>query len=128
MRLNYDWSKDDFKKEDKLKALNAAYKFAEYTFTITENRKYFPFKYRDIVVAIRRNSIAIPTLIDIAKKHKEVRTEYGQRAIDRIDDVLFLMKLLYKINNNLGAKKVDEWKRLACDIKYLTIAWIYPQK
>jgi hypothetical protein len=128
MRLNYDWTKDDFKLEEKLKALNAAYKFAEYTFSITENRKYFPFKYKMIVDSIRNHAMTIPILIDIAKKHKEVRTEYGQRAIDRIDDVLFKMKLLYKINNNLGAKKVDEWKRLACDIKYLTIAWIYPKK
>lgn len=128
MRLNYDWSKDDFKLEEKLKALCSAYKFAEYTFTITENQKYFPFKYRMIVDSIRNNAMTIPTLIDIAKKHKEVRTEHGQRAIDRIDDVLFKMKLLYKIDKNLGAKKVDEWKRLACDIKYLTIAWIYPKK
>ena len=128
MRLNYDWSKEDFKLEEKLKALSAAYKFAEYTFTITDNQKYFPFKYRMIVDSIRNHAMTIPTLIDIAKKHKEVRVQYGQRAIDLIDDSLFKMKLLYRIDKNLGAKKVDEWKRLACDIKYLTIAWIYPKK
>lgn len=128
MRLNYDWSKDNWHEEEKLKALAAAYKFASYTYDIADNNKYFPFKFRKLLSKIQDRADDIPTYIDIAKKHKELRVKYGQHAIDLIDDVLFKMKLLYKMDPNLGAKKVDEWKRLACDIKYLTIAWIYPKR
>ena len=124
----YDWSKDNWVEEEQLLALRAAYEFAEYTFTLTDKDKFFPHKYKMIVDAIRNHAMTIPTLINLAKWNTKERKKYGQQAINRIDDALFKMKLLYKIDSNLGSKAVDKWKKLACDVRYITYAWINSKK
>lgn len=124
MGYNFNFDKDEWGEDEELLALRVAYEFAKETFDLADKNKYFPFKYKMIVDTIKAHAMIIPTLINIGKWEKKSRKECGEKAIKRIDDSLFLMKLLYKLDSNLGSKPVNKWKSKACEVKRITKAWI----
>lgn len=106
----------------------SAKELRKYTFQITTNVTTFPKRYIKIISRIQDYVLDVPDIIYEANRDKENRQILGGKAIGRIDKLLSLIDLLYEINPNFGDRRANYWKSKASDVKYLTLAWIYPKR
>ena len=115
-------------KIEKLTVYKKAKDLRKHTFVITTNNKVFPKRYYTVINRVQNYALVIPDLIYDANRNKYKRQQLGNEAIGYVDKMLSCIDLLYEINSNLGGQRTDYWKKLACDVKYLTLAWIYPKR
>ena len=109
-----------------------AVELAKYTMEITANTKSFPGRYRPMVERI--NAAAIEAAGDLWKANKvfvgqgcdprarEDRRFLQNRAINHLDDLLFLIDLSGKLLHRDG-KKSAYWAGMAVKVKQLAAKW-----
>ena len=110
-----------------LQVYKSAKDLRKYTFQITTNVTTFPKRYIKIISRIQDYVLDIPDLIYEANRDKVNRQRFGNLAVGRVDKLLSLVDLLYEINPNFGERRANYWKSKASDVKYLTLAWIFPK-
>lgn len=109
-----------------------AVELAKYTMEITANTKNFPGRYRPMVERI--NAAAIGIAGDLWKANKifigrgcdprakQDRAFLQNRAINQIDDLLFLIDLSGKVLKR-ESRKTAMWAKKAVAVKKLAVAW-----
>lgn len=118
--------------ENKLEVWLKAVDLAKYTMEITANTKNFPGRYRPVVERI--NAAAIGAASDLWKANKvfighgcdprakQDRRYLQNRAINHLDDLLFLIDLSGKMLHRSG-KNTAYWASKTTKIKQLAVKW-----
>lgn len=118
--------------ENTLEVWLKAVDLAKYTMEITANTKSFPGRYRPMVERI--NAAAIGAAGDLWKANKvfigkgcdprarQDRAFLQNRAINHLDDLLFLIDLSGKMLKRHG-RKTAYWADKAVTVKKLAAAW-----
>ena len=111
-----------------MKVIVKAKELAMHSFKLTSNINRYPKKYRhSLVDRIQIKSMDIyETLFEANRidnmSNKKSRCDTITRAITYCDELIFYIEL----SMNLGLltdKSAAYWSKMACDVKYMSIAW-----
>ena len=108
-----------------MKVFKKAEDLIDYTFTMTDNTKRFPKKYRFTFVN-RMQEMVLDIYKKISKTNEIPVSKRREIQIDILSDLnvlLALIKLSLK-RELINEKQTEIWTKKVLDVKYLTAAWM----
>ena len=112
---------------EQLKVITKSVDLMEYTYRATENKEFFPIKYKTLIYRMQNLCLDIYHYSIAANRlnatlQKQDRIILHTRAITACDELSCLIELSHSLNR-INIKKMEIWQNKINDVKNLTLAW-----